>query len=88
MKEQRLCRYDGCESLNLYVQGFCQKHYRLLSKRKESGGVGRRPQGAVLSEEVRADIVRRMRRFESPSSIAKDLGINVKTVLLAMKAKP
>lgn len=67
------------------VKGLCMMHYTRLRVHgdvttvKQRGGVG-------VSDEIRDEIARAVRRFESPLSVAKRLGVSPGTVSRVMKA--
>lgn len=71
-----LCGYAGCTDRPYRSKGMCLAHFNLTSYNTGAGG-----KAWSLTEAQRADIARRVRRFENPLALAKEYGVDRRTVL-------
>lgn len=77
------CRVDGCER-KAKSGGLCKMHYERV---QSTGSTERKTTKSRLTDAQRDEIRRRMRRFEDPKAIAREMGCSTRTVRDVMKRK-
>lgn len=78
------CAAEGCTA-KVKTAGLCLMHYKRLRRHGELSPPPRTRN--KITDDVRAEIVRGMRRFESPLRLAKRLGVGEQTVRDVMRAE-
>lgn len=73
------CAWPGCTKRPRVRSPLCTEHQNLRQNNTGHGG----PRSRLTSTQ-RADIAARVRRFEDPLAIAKEYGIDRRTVLSAV----
>lgn len=71
-----MCWVADCNS-SAKTHGLCKRHYM---KFYDNGGTRPAGQNAGLTAEQRAEIARRVRKFENPRSLAKEYGVTLRTI--------
>lgn len=80
--EFRKCTVFDC-NLSAYASGVCKKHHTKINK---NIGVSGLTSTDRLTEEQRKEIIRRRDRFQSPTKIAKEMGLSANSVYDTIKA--
>lgn len=75
------CGWFGCAERAPSRDKLCSRHRAIVAGNRHAE---RQPGGPKLDDEQRADVIRRMRAFESPKAIAALYGINVGSVTRIM----
>jgi len=70
------CAVAGCA--NRTGRKLCSKHQARLYEHGDVNEVGGRRH--PITDEERAEVMRRLRRFESPKQIARDMGVPVSRI--------
>lgn len=80
--EFRRCTVMEC-NLAAYSNGVCKKHHVKIQK---NIGVSGLKSTDRLTDEQKQEIIRRRDRFQSPTKIAKDMGLSLNSVYDTIKA--
>jgi hypothetical protein len=86
----RPCRFDGCTRQASLTTGYCRSHYLTIRSRLRDHGTidaTREFNSTRKPDEVRAEVRRRIRNFEKPDVVARDLGISLRTLHKIMSEK-
>ena len=77
--EPIICAWPDCETIVNHGP-LCGVH---LGQRYGNNGVGRRK--PYLTTDQRADIAKRLRRFENPLALAREYGVTISTIRGCLK---